>query len=400
MSDLIIPNADRAAAPGSKSVGRALEVIRKHLGMDVAYVSEFVGDRSVFREVDAPGLDDLIKVGESKSLDDVYCRHILAGTLPELIPDTSANAFAAALPITRAVPIGAHLSVPIRLSDGTCYGMFCCLSLHADPSLNARDHNMMTAFAELAAFEIGREVEAEQKAHEKLARIEAVLEEGLFTMVYQPVVDIQNDRTVGYEALCRISAQPMRTPDLWFAEAEEVDRREAFEMAAIGAATAMLPALPDGAFLAINVSPTTVLAPQFAAVLRDVPADRIVVEITEHILISDYDAIRAALAPLRARGMRIAVDDAGAGYSSLRHIFRLEPDMIKFDMSLTRGIDTDPVRQAMIGALVGFAAETGSSIIAEGVETAAELACLRKLRVGAAQGYHLGRPAPLCETAS
>ncbi|WP_453973064.1 sensor domain-containing phosphodiesterase [Amorphus sp. MBR-141] len=393
MTDLLIPRAEEFRA--EDIVTRALEVIRKHLAMDIAYVSEFVGDRSVFRKVDAPGLDDLIKVGDSQSLDDVYCRHILAGTLPELIPDTSANAFARQLPITQAVPIGAHLSVPIRLSDGTCYGMFCCLSFAPDRSLNERDHRTVSAFAELAAFEIGRDAEAKRQAQEKRARIETVLEEGLFEMVYQPVVDIHTERTVGFEALCRIRAEPLRTPDLWFAEADAVNLREAFELAAIRKATSELSTLPDDAFLAVNVSPATVLAPDLEAALRGLRHERIVLELTEQTLIADYDAIRGALAPLRALGVRIAIDDAGAGYSSLRHIFQLEPNLIKFDLSLTRGIDTDPVRQAMIAALVGFAKETGSSIIAEGVETGAELDCLRRLRVGFAQGYHLGRPAPL-----
>jgi len=394
MGELLILQAGESRTDGD-IVTRALEVIRKHLGMDVAYVSEFVGERSVFRNVDASGLDGLIKVGDSHALDDVYCRHILAGRLPELIPDTSANAFARQLPITQAVPIGAHLSVPIRLPDGTCYGMFCCMSFEPDHCLNEKDHRTVRAFAELAAFEIGREAETRRHNKEKLSRIEAVLEDGLFEMVYQPVVDIHTERTVGFEALCRVRAEPLRTPDLWFAEADEVNLREPFELAAIGKATSVLSSLPDDTFLAVNVSPATVLAPGLEAALRGLRHERIVLELTEQTLIAEYDAIRGALAPLRALGVRIAIDDAGAGYSSLRHILQLEPDMIKFDISLTRGIDTDPVRQALIGALVGFTDKTGSSIIAEGVETGAELDCLRRLRVGFAQGYHLGRPAPL-----
>ncbi|MGX1101558.1 sensor domain-containing phosphodiesterase [Amorphus sp. MBR-141] len=394
LADLIVRRVTERRGDGD-IVARALEVIRKHLGMDVAYVSEFVDDRSVFRKVDAPGLEELIKVGDSQSLNDVYCRHILAGRLPELIPDTSANLFARQLPITQAVPIGAHLSVPIRLPDGTSYGMFCCLSFAPDRSLNERDHRMVSAFAELAAFEISRDVEATREEQEKRARIDSVLEGSLFDMVYQPVVDIHNMRTVGFEALCRVRAEPIRPPDQWFAEAEEVQRREAFELAAIRKAALALPALPDETFLAVNLSPETVFALDLETALRGLRHDRIVLEITEQTSIADYDAIRGALSPLRASGVRVAIDDAGAGYSSLRHIFQLEPDMIKFDMSLTRAIDTDPVRQAMIDALVGFAARTGSAIIAEGVETEAEFECLRTLKVGFAQGYHLGRPAPL-----
>jgi len=86
----------------------ALKAAREHLGMEVAYVSEFVGDKSVFRSVDAPDKQELVKVGDEHSIDDVYCKHILEGRMPELIPDTSKQIIARSLPITKAAPIGAH----------------------------------------------------------------------------------------------------------------------------------------------------------------------------------------------------------------------------------------------------------------------------------------------------
>ena len=148
-------------------VKRSLQAIRAHLGMEVAYVSEFVGNRSVFREVDAPGLDAMIKVGDSQSLDDVYCRHILEGRLPQLMADTSTESLAMAMPITHAVPIGKQMSVPIRLPDGNVHGMFCCLGFQADRSLHERDMQMMRAFADLAAFEINSDLELAKAAKEK-----------------------------------------------------------------------------------------------------------------------------------------------------------------------------------------------------------------------------------------
>ena len=395
MPERAIANPILSGATVGDAVARVLEVIRRHVGMDVACISEFVGDRVVCRKIDAPGLDALIKVGDSHALEDVYGRHILTGALPEFIPDTSAHAMASTMPITRAIPIGSHIGIPIRLADGTCYGMLCCLSFEPDHSLDDRDHGMVSAFTELAAFEIGRDVEARRQEREKLSRIEAVLVDGLFQIVYQPIWDIHARQTVGFEALCRVQAEPLRPPDLWFAEADEVQRREAFELRAIQKATSALSALPDETFLALNASPSTILRPDLLAALRGLRPERIVLEITEQILIADYEAIRAALAPLRALGVRIALDDLGAGYCSLRHILQLEPDMIKLDITLIRDIDADPVRQAMIGALVGFTERTGCSIIAEGVETEAELECLLTLNVGFAQGYHLGRPAPL-----
>jgi GAF domain-containing protein len=165
----LIASANQAS-PSNGMVGRALQAIRSHLGMEVAYVSEFVGDRTIFREVDAPGLENIIKVGDSYSLDDVYCRHILEGRLPQLIADTADEPVAMAMPITQATPIGKHMSVPIRLPDGSVYGMFCCVGFKADRSLHQRDLQMMKVFADLAAFEISRDLDATKAVKEARTR--------------------------------------------------------------------------------------------------------------------------------------------------------------------------------------------------------------------------------------
>jgi GAF domain-containing protein len=180
------------AAPGAGIVKRSLQAIRAHLGMDVAYVSEFVDDRAVFRHVDAPGLEDVIKVGDSQSLDDIYCRHILAGRLPELIADTATEPVAMALPITHAIPVGKHVSVPIRMPDGSVHGMFCCLGFKADHSLHERDLQMLKVFADLAAFEIERERAAANAMNGKRRRIRTVIDEGKLAIVYQPIWTVSN----------------------------------------------------------------------------------------------------------------------------------------------------------------------------------------------------------------
>ena len=124
-------------------------------------------------------------------------------------------------------------------------------------------------------------------------------------------------------------------------------------------------------------------------------AKRAVIEITEHAPVEDYDALNDALKAFRAEGGRLAVDDAGAGFSSLRHILRLAPDFIKLDGALTRGIDTDQTRRALGAALISFASEIGVPIIAEGIETQEEVDALRALKVTCGQGFFLGEPAPL-----
>jgi EAL domain-containing protein (putative c-di-GMP-specific phosphodiesterase class I) len=117
------------------------------------------------------------------------------------------------------------------------------------------------------------------------------------------------------------------------------------------------------------------------------------VELTEHERIDDYDAVRAALQRL-GTNVKLAIDDAGSGFASLRHIFALQPAYVKLDIEWVRGIDRDPVRRALVSGLVYFGLETGCELIAEGIETDAELAALRELGIQLGQGYLLGQPVP------
>jgi EAL domain-containing protein (putative c-di-GMP-specific phosphodiesterase class I) len=385
------------AGPEDGVLKRALQAVRSHLGMQVAYISEFHGDEAVIVETDASDPSSPIKAGDVVSLERVYCRHVLEGRLPALIQDTAANAFASAMPVTAAAGIRSHMSVPVHLPDGTVHGMFCCIGHEPDPSLNTRDLQMMKAFADLAGYEIAQDLERGKSAREKTDRIRSALAEGGHSIAYQPIWDIATRRPVGFECLARFSASPERSPDRWFHEAGEVGLGIPLELAAIRAALSALPDLTGNAYLAVNASPATALSSDLYALLDGVPGKRLVLEITEHAHVEDYGRLGAALAPLRARGIRLAVDDAGAGYASLQHILHLQPDIIKLDMTLTRNVDGDPARRALAAALIDFARNTGIRIVAEGVETEAELATLRQLGAHYAQGYLLGRPMPLAE---
>lgn len=391
LRDILVPGADS----GGGVVQRALRAVRAHLGLQVAYVSEFVGDTIVFRALDLPGLEHLAKVGDSRPVDEVYCRHVVEGRLPELIPDTSLVPLAMAMPITTALPVGAHVSVPLRMPDGEIYGTFCCLGPAADPTLNARDLATMRTFAELVAFEIDRERQASRLRRDKEERIEEVLAAESISILYQPIWSLEGCRPIGFESLARFAGGPARTPDRWFAEAAEVGQGVELELLAIRKALTGLAALPEDVYLAVNAGAATLLDPRLAAALAGLPAERIVIEITEHDCIEDFGAVAAALAPLRAGGVRLAVDDAGAGHSGLQQILQLRPDLIKLDRSLIQGIGSDPSRKALTAALTVFANETGSRLIAEGVETEAELRMLRELGVDKVQGYLLGHPLPL-----
>jgi EAL domain-containing protein (putative c-di-GMP-specific phosphodiesterase class I) len=227
------------------------------------------------------------------------------------------------------------------------------------------------------------------------ARIERLLTDDTLTMVFQPIVNLATGEMVGMESLARFDTEPRRGPDVWFAEAAAVGLGAQLELAAIRAAVRELPHLPDGTYLSVNVSPPVAQSLLLPDTLPVGVAERLVLEITEHTSVGDYPSLVGALAPLRASGIRLAVDDAGAGYASLRHILRLEPEIIKLDIDLTRDVDSDPVRRALAQALVTFAADIGATVVAEGIETEAELRTLRDIGVTCGQGYHLGRPAPL-----
>ena len=213
-------------------------------------------------------------------------------------------------------------------------------------------------------------------------------------MVYHPIMDLETREEIGVEALARFGSIPVKPPDRWFAEATALELGLQLELRAMKEALDGLSRIPDGAFLSINCSHRTAASTELAEQL-DGMEKRIVLEITEHEAIDDYGGLAEALEPLRARGLRVAVDDVGAGYASLRHALQLAPDMVKMDISLTHDIDRDAGRRALAAALIAFAAETDMTIVAEGIETAGELHSLRQLGVRYGQGFYLARPAPL-----
>ncbi len=213
-----------------------------------------------------------------------------------------------------------------------------------------------------------------------------------FHPVFQPIVALESLAVVGYEALTRFTDGTR--PDLRFAEAASVGLGPEYELTAIEAALASASHLPEDAFLTLNMSPSLVL--ESSRRLRNViggTTRRLVLELTEHVPIDDYAALRKAIDTLGT--VELAVDDAGAGYASLRHILELRPTFAKLDISLVRGIEVDDLRQALVAGLVYFALRSGCDLIAEGVESEEEATVLRRLGVELAQGYLFGRPEPI-----
>jgi EAL domain-containing protein (putative c-di-GMP-specific phosphodiesterase class I) len=377
-------------------IDKMLHAVREHLGMDVAFLAEFRAKDRIFRNVDAKSAAP-IRAGDTLSLDQGYCQRVVDGRLPQLIKDAAAHPGAAALPETSAVPIGSHLSVPIRLSDGRIYGTLCCFSFIPDVSLTERDLQIMRVLAELLADQLVQDLRVVRLQTQRVDELTALMDRGEPVMVYQPIYDLESRRIAGVEALARFSSTPRVTPDVWFNEAAALGIGPKLETCAVRSALVALRTLPKDVYVAINGSPGFVLSGALPELLQSVDISRVVLELTEHASVTDYRELTDALAPLRALGLRIAIDDAGAGYASMRHILSIEPNLVKLDISLTRGIDKDRKRRALASALIAFARETDVGIIAEGVETSAELLTLQSLGVRRAQGYHLARPMPLAE---
>jgi EAL domain-containing protein (putative c-di-GMP-specific phosphodiesterase class I) len=243
-----------------------------------------------------------------------------------------------------------------------------------------------------------RERLLDEKRRGRMERIDRALLDGGMHIEFQPIVDLESSHVVGVEALARFAGPPHRPPDQWFAEAATIGRGVELELLAIERALVHLGSLRDTLFVSLNVSPMTARSVALDDCLARVPLDRVVLELTEHTKIRDYHVLRVSLDRFRERGCRIAVDDAGAGYAGLQHILSLQPDVIKLDHGLTRNVDSDPARRALSACLVRFAEEIGAYVVAEGIETEAELDTLHRLGIRWGQGFYLARPAPVPAT--
>ena len=389
-ADVLRPAGDAAAS--RDVVTKSLAAVRAHLGMEVAFVGRFDAGRRHFAFVDSDVSFGPIQAGDSDEIEATYCARVVDGRIPEMIPDVPALREHADLPLT-PFPVGAHLSVPLRRLDGTAFGTLCCFSRTPDERLRERDLNVLRLVADVIEPHVRFLVSHEEAASLASSRILGVLAAGGPEIALQPIVDLRTDRVAGFEALARFPDDVSWTPDRWFAEAHVVRHGVGLEMAAVAAALRTIDRLPEDASLSVNVSAEALCASgAIPAIIADGPAERLVVELTEHQRVSWSDVLDARLATLRAAGARIAVDDAGSGYAGLEHILHLRPEVLKLDRVLVQGVAHHAGRRAMVEAMVQFTSRTDAQLVAEGVETEADLDVLRRLGVDLAQGFLLGRP--------
>jgi EAL domain-containing protein (putative c-di-GMP-specific phosphodiesterase class I) len=234
-----------------------------------------------------------------------------------------------------------------------------------------------------------------RRLEELRGRIERLIDGDGLGVAFQPIVDLDSGDVVGAEALARFSAADgTRIPtEACFIDAHALGLGTELELSAIRLALESQERVPRGLYLALNVSPALLESDALLATLEPHIYERpIVVELTEHQQVEDYQALATALNRLRDHGVRVAIDDVGSGFSSFRHVTRVNPEILKLDRTLVCGIDDDPVRQSLAAAIVSFARDVGAIVVSEGIESERELACLRDLAVGCGQGFFIARP--------
>ena len=380
-------------------IHRLLRALREHLRLEVAFIGELQETERVIRFVDHDPNCTGLAAGDADPLEASYCHQIAQGRLPEFLHNAAEHPVAAALAVTAAFPIGTHLSVPIRLSSGRVYGTFCCFSRGVEPSLDESDLRVVRILAELVGDHIDDEDRALKGRRDRESGMRALIKDpDSLTMVYQPLVVLATERTIGVEALARFGGGG--SPLAVFDEAHELGLGRELEMKAVLCALDAFDEIPASIRLNLNVSPATLVHGSFYDAVAGVPPDRLVVEVTEHSAVADFEELRGVAQRLRRRGITLAIDDVGMGLSGLNRILEIRPDELKLDMSVVRDVDTDRVKQALIEGLWSFARKSGLRLIAEGIETSAELEALRVLGVELGQGSLLGRPAPLAQALS
>ena len=382
---------ERERSEAEEQVARLLRTARRKLDLSVAFLSRVDETTRTMQVVDTdlPSPRD----GYAGPRDTGFCLAVIEGRLPQVMPDVRDVPEAMALLPADLPQIRGHVSVPVVLGDGTVYGAFCAFGLVTDPAVSPRDLALMEVLADAAALVIEPQVRLERHHAEIRDRLAPVVADGGPDVVLQPIVSLCTGARIGAEALSRFPAAWHRTPDVVFDEAHSIGEGHRLELLTLARGTELLGRI--GGYVSLNVSPQTLLTPECGELLAGLPLERVVLELSEHDQVHDYPALETALAPLRRLGIRLAIDDVGAGFSSLRHIVTANPDVIKMDRSIVSGIDRDPMLARLAQSLVGFAHSFDVCVIAEGVETAAEHAVLQSLGVDGGQGWLFGRPAPV-----
>jgi EAL domain-containing protein (putative c-di-GMP-specific phosphodiesterase class I) len=356
---------------------RVVALAQRHLRVDAVCIAERRPDGVHYCRAAAgdPGAFDVVVGGA------LPCA--LVGLSEAIVSGSAATNGAAP-----DAPDRMQVAVPLVRSDGTAYGAILALGRSTRDALDERDLRLLSMSADLLL----RYLDDQRDLDAMRADVGMLIHERRLDIATQPIFDLRSGSCIGVEALARFP-KGWGAPDATFRAADAAGLGVELERLAVQQAWPILEQLRPQQVLTVNLSPVaaTVLAER-ATAYAELPLNQIVVEITEHAAIDSYATLRAQLRPLRELGLRVAVDDAGAGYASLRHVVELRPDFIKVDRDLIHGLAEDHARRVAVSAFVLLSLDLNASVIAEGLERPADLAALYDLGVDAAQGYLLGRP--------
>lgn len=379
-----------------KQVADLLVIARESLHLSLSFLTRMDGTTQHLEVVES-AIPFVFKDGATQRQETSFCQAVIDGRLPAVMPNIKDFPEAMKLPGARLPRLRSFVSVPVVLSDGTMYGTFCAAGFTADKELNKRDKALMDVLAHAAAVIIEPGVRERARATEIELRLAPILNGNGPAVVLQPIIELATATRVGAEALSRFPREWGMAPDVVFSEAHSIGQGHRLELLALQRAAEYLDEVTG--YVAMNVSPATLLTPPCAQLLGELRLDRVVLELSEHDQVADYGAVQQVLDPLRAAGMRLAIDDVGAGFSSLRHIILTKPDIIKLDRSIINGVSGDPVLASLVSSLVDFARGCKARVVAEGVEEAADGDILLRLGVDYGQGWYYGRPGPAADLA-
>ena len=384
----------RRVEPSDELIQHYLETARETLQMDVAFVTAVDGVEQTFTHLAGDSESFGWRSGDVIPATDGYCHYVLTGEMPNVVQDASTHKLASQLPATRLARIGSYIGVPITLGSGRVYGALCVSSHSSTRDLGPSDTAFLNVLGRQISEELSRqELEITARSFQ-LRDLAAWLEPGGLTVLVQPIVALGSGDVKGVEALARFPGHPGNPANV-FGAAGLAGIGAELELAAVREALPLLSQLPEPLFMSLNVSPGTLQDLELENLLLDVPGERIVLELSDHGPLVEHGELVHRLDTFRARGIRIAVDDAGSGYAGLQSLLALDPDIIKLDIGLVKNVDQDAVRRCLVRSLAEFAGEIGATLIAEGIETRGELEMLPTLGVDTGQGFFLAKPEPL-----
>ncbi|WP_312627060.1 MULTISPECIES: EAL domain-containing protein [unclassified Pseudofrankia] len=375
-----------------------VDLLRRRLRMEVAWLGRLDGNLLILQTLCGNVHPFGLTPGCSIRRENGLFGRVLTGELPELIPDTRRDPRTAGTSSVRDLGIGAYVATPILDTDGDIYGLIGCLHRRPQPSLGRRDLrflHLLAGFLTDYVSDLHRMWEVRSRVWH---RVHDLIDSDGLWIFYQPIVDLVAGRTAALEALTRLP-DPARSPAALFRDAAAAGLGPELETATIQRALAALPDLPADVRLAVNAAPSTVTDGLVDLLVDTGHPEQLAVEITEYEQARDNPRLLAAVGMLRRHGVLIAVDDLGTCYSGLELLLYLRPDVIKIDRFIIQTMSRDLAHRAVAAGITTIAGEIGSWVVAEGIETTADLTAARNAGIRYGQGYLLGRPTPNLATA-